>query len=124
MGVKRSHGDYDAEDQEQGFPKSSLVDKTGHSAKKQKFNNKTKHKAKEGSIEYAKKRARTIERTLNRNQDMPTDVRENLTRELEAHRETIGDKSFQKKRSAMISKYHMVRFFGKSILSHLSKSRI
>lgn len=45
---------------------------------------------------------------------MPQDARGGLERELAGLRTNISDSAFQKKRSAMISKYHMVRFFGMS----------
>lgn len=75
-----------------------------------------KKKAKHGSTEFARKRIRNIERLFQRNADLPANVRNDLERELAAHKAIISDKSFQKRRSAMISKYHMVRFFGKFFL--------
>lgn len=74
---------------------------------------KVRHRPSEGSSQWAKKRVRNIERLLNRNQDLPANVRNDLERELAAHKTSVGDRAFQKKRSAMISKYHMVRFFGR-----------
>jgi hypothetical protein len=81
-------------------------------AKKRKHNTKTKHRPNEGTSGWAKKRTRTIERLLKRNHDLPANVHNDLERELAALKSTVSDKAFQKKRSAMISKYHMVRFFG------------
>ncbi|KAF4950335.1 hypothetical protein FGADI_8258 [Fusarium gaditjirri] len=81
-------------------------------AKKHK-SSKSKHRPNEGTSTWAKKRTRTIERLLNRNQELPANVRNDLERELGALKATVSDKGFQKLRSAMISKYHMVRFFGK-----------
>lgn len=60
----------------------------------------------------AKKRIRAIERSLRRNQDMPANVRIDLERELASQKQIMEDKAYKKKRSTMISKYHMVRFFG------------
>lgn len=109
MATKRSHEDVDADDVAYESP-----DQGGHSSKKPKFNGTgRKHKAKEGSIEHAKKRSRTIERLFQRNPDIPTDVRRDLETELASLKYNIEKKSFQKRRSAMISKYHMVRFFGR-----------
>ena len=71
-----------------------------------------KGKARPGSVEWAKKRTRNIERLMRRGTDMPADVRNEMERELTAHKQTIGDKAFQRKRSAMITRYHKVRFFG------------
>ncbi|KAF9761993.1 hypothetical protein IL306_003610 [Fusarium sp. DS 682] len=89
-------------------------------AKKHK-SSKSKHRPNEGTSTWAKKRTRTIERLLNRNQDLPANVRNDLERELGALKATVSDKSFQKLRSAMISKYHMVRFFERKKASRLAK---
>ncbi|KAK3196915.1 rRNA-processing protein efg1 [Lecanicillium sp. MT-2017a] len=80
-----------------------------------------KKKAKHGSTEFARKRIRNIERLFQRNADLPANVRNDLERELAAHKAIISDKSFQKRRSAMISKYHMVRFFERKKASRLVK---
>lgn len=109
MGHKRDYEEMGTPDPEQGSP----APLASQAMKKRKFTTKTKHKPNEGSIEWAKKRARTIERLLKRNQDLPANVQNDLERELAAHKVTVEDKTFHKKRSAMISKYHMVRFFGK-----------
>lgn len=116
MATKRSHEDVDGGGYESGSPGPTMGnDNAGPSAKKRKFSGK-KHKAKEGTLEYSKKRARTIQRLFQRNQDLPADVRNDMERELAAHQAAVADKTFQKRRTAMISKYHMVRFFGKSRL--------
>lgn len=60
----------------------------------------------------AKKRIRAIERSLRRNQDMPANVRIELERELASQKQILEEKQYRRKRSAMISKYHHVRFFG------------
>ncbi|KAH7162591.1 hypothetical protein B0J13DRAFT_14267 [Dactylonectria estremocensis] len=92
---------------EHGFPESYS---TG-SFKKQKQSGTSKNRPSEGSSQWARKRVRNIERLLQRNSELPANVRNDLERELAAHKTTISDKAFQKKRSAMIGKYHMVRFF-------------
>ncbi|SCV26017.1 related to rRNA-processing protein efg-1 [Fusarium fujikuroi] len=89
-------------------------------AKKHK-SSKSKHRPNEGTSTWAKKRTRTIERLLKRNQELPANVRNDLERELGALKATVSDKSFQKLRSAMISKYHMVRFFERKKASRLAK---
>lgn len=60
----------------------------------------------------AKKRIRAIKRSLRRNLDMPANVRIELERELASQKQILEDKAYKRKRSAMISKYHHVRFFG------------
>lgn len=112
MGTKRPHEELDDENAQIG---SHSGGRSGPSVKKHRPNSKSKHRAKEGSIEYAKKRARTIERLFQKNHNLPANVKNELERELESHKATVEDKTFQKKRSAMISKYHMVRFFGRDI---------
>lgn len=102
----------------------------GHSKKRYKRGNKydavsnnpnpynsakhSKHKAREGTINWVKKRARAIERSFQKDSDsLPRNKVEDLKRELESHRRTIQDAENKKERQRMISKYHMVRFFGK-----------
>lgn len=115
MSTKRPREDFDGEGYDSGSPGPTRSnDNAGPSAKKRKYSGKGKHKAKEGTLEYSKKRARTIQRLFQRNQDLPADVRNDMERELAAHKTAIADKTFQKRRTAMISKYHMVRFFGES----------
>ena len=80
--------------------------------KRRKFYGSGKHKAKEGTSEFAKKRVRNIQRLLQSKADLPANVRNDLERELAALRSDVADRAFQKKRSAMIAKYHMVRFCG------------
>ncbi|KAM5379572.1 hypothetical protein ACJZ2D_003920 [Fusarium nematophilum] len=106
MGQKRDFAEVGSPELEQGSGESGAFNK------KRKHNTKTKHRPNEGTSEWAKKRSRTIERLLKRNQDLPANVHNDLERELAALKSTVSDKAFQRKRSAMISKYHMVRFFG------------
>ncbi|UKZ59325.1 uncharacterized protein TrAtP1_000640 [Trichoderma atroviride] len=69
----------------------------------------------------AKKRIRAIERSLRRNQDMPVNVRIDLERELASQKQIVADQEYKRKRSTMISKYHMVRFFERKKASRLVK---
>jgi hypothetical protein len=63
-----------------------------------------------------RKRARAIERLLARdNLKIPADKQNELERELAAHKQRIAEGKAKKHRSYMIGKYHMVRFFGKSM---------
>jgi hypothetical protein len=81
-----------------------------HRDKKPQFK---KLKRKEENINWVKKRARTIERLFQRdNAKLPANVQKDLERELAAHKQRIEDEKFRKRRSDMIGKYHMVRFFG------------
>lgn len=116
MGTKRPFTELGSADPEQASPAMPFSDSRGPAPKKFKHGSKARHKAKEGSAEWAKKRVRTVERLFQRNQDLPANVRNDLEREIAAHKTTITDRAFQKKRSAMISRYHKIRFFGESHL--------
>ncbi|TWU76724.1 18S rRNA maturation protein [Metarhizium rileyi] len=115
--MKRPFSDVEKDAEPQSRP--SRVN--GFNPKRQKQYGTGKHKAKEGSLEYSRKRARNIERLLQRKTDLPANVQNDLQRELESHKSTVSDRSFQKRRSAMISKYHMVRFFERKKASRLAK---
>ncbi|KAI1743946.1 hypothetical protein F4680DRAFT_407999 [Xylaria scruposa] len=88
----------------------------------------SKHKKKKGpskerptSINWLKKRARTIERRLNREDSLPANVKHELEKELDHHKQKLDDLADGKRRSAMIKKYHMVRFFERKKADRLSK---
>ncbi|KPM43477.1 hypothetical protein AK830_g3041 [Neonectria ditissima] len=106
---------------EDGPPEPHAPNDAGPYKKQKQQTSKSKNRPSEGSSQWARKRVRNIERLLNRNQDLPADVRNDLERELAAHRTTMSDKAFQKKRGAMISKYHMVRFFERKKAMRLAK---
>ncbi|KAI0448726.1 hypothetical protein F5B21DRAFT_96497 [Xylaria acuta] len=88
----------------------------------------SKHKKKKGlsterptSINWLKKRARTIERRLNREDSLPANVKHDLEKELDHHKQKLDDLADRKKRGAMIKKYHMVRFFERKKADRLAK---
>ncbi|KAH6610365.1 rrna-processing efg1 [Trichoderma cornu-damae] len=108
MGTKRQFDEVES----QGASRSH-----GASGKRQKPYVGRKSKAQEDS--GAKRRSRAIERSLRRNQDMPANVRIDLERELASQKQIMEDKAYKKKRSTMISKYHMVRFFERKKASRL-----
>jgi hypothetical protein len=110
MGTKRPFADVD-----QAVPTedSVLVDGDGPPAKKHKHKKNKKHKTREGTINWVKKRARTLERRFRRDHsNMPADVQNELERELAAHQQRLAGERDKKQRKKMITKYHMVRFFG------------
>ncbi|KAK5632002.1 hypothetical protein RRF57_007716 [Xylaria bambusicola] len=73
------------------------------------------------SISWLKKRARTIERRLNRKDSLPANVQHELEKELDHHKQKLDDLADGKKRGAMIKKYHMVRFFERKKADRLAK---
>lgn len=109
MGVKRPFAEVESSKTVNGF----------HGEKEQRHRDKKQKvktlKRKEDNITWVRKRARTIERLFQRdNSKLPANVQNDLERELAAHKQRIEDEDFKKKRSRMIGKYHMVRFFGES----------
>ena len=67
-----------------------------------------------GSI---KKTVRDLERLLQRVDHLPADVRVEKERALQSHKLELAEAQAAQQRKAMISRYHMVRFFG--IVSHV-----
>ncbi|KAK3340456.1 hypothetical protein B0H65DRAFT_528960 [Neurospora tetraspora] len=83
---------------------------------------KTTQKINDGNLSQIKKRVRAIERLLeHKNEKLPANVRNDLGRELKAHKQRIADESDKRLRSKMISKYHMVRFFERKKAMRLAK---
>lgn len=110
MGNKRPHADEEA---------------SGHfedPARKRMRTNNRPHKSRPQAVDLdsmnaIKKRARAIERLLARdNLKLPANKKNDLERELAAHKQRIEDARTRKDRSKMIAKYHMVRFFGMSVI--------
>ncbi|KAJ9154920.1 hypothetical protein NKR23_g2347 [Pleurostoma richardsiae] len=90
-------------------------------AKKKRVMAKTP-KVKGESINWVKKRARTLERLLSRATDnIPADKQREMERELAAHRKRIQENEHGRERSNMIKKYHMVRFFERQKAERLQK---
>ncbi|KAL6871070.1 hypothetical protein J3F83DRAFT_734145 [Trichoderma novae-zelandiae] len=110
MGTKRQFDEVESQGASRGHAASG---------KRQKSYIGRKRPAQEDS--GAKKRIRAIERSLRKNQDMPANVRVELERELASQKQILEDKAYRRKRSAMISKYHMVRFFERKKASRLVK---
>ncbi|KAG6001177.1 hypothetical protein E4U54_001160 [Claviceps lovelessii] len=114
MSLKRAFADVDSQDHDRTSSSAPFHGNTRDYHKRPKHHGFGNHMVKEDGTSFAKKRIRNIERLLQRNKDLPANVQNELQRELATLKATIADKTFQRKRSAMISKYHMVRFFGMS----------
>ncbi|KAI0871194.1 hypothetical protein GGS24DRAFT_504034 [Hypoxylon argillaceum] len=82
---------------------------------------KSPSQEKPSSISWLKKRARTIERRLNHNDSLPANVKHDLEKELDHHKQKLEDLADSRKRQAMIKKYHMVRFFERKKADRLAK---
>ncbi|KAK2594125.1 rRNA-processing protein efg1 [Conoideocrella luteorostrata] len=118
--MKRSFAAVDSQDRDEDSHVKSAQG-NDYNPKRQRQYSSRKRGSKEGSMSAAKKRARNIERSLSRNHELPANVQNDLERELAALKTTVAEKLFQKKRTAMISKYHMVRFFERKKASRLAK---
>jgi hypothetical protein len=67
------------------------------------------------SVNAIKKRIRDVKRKLERAEDLPANVRIEDERALAAYHQELASAQAEKTRQKMIKKYHMVRFFGKSL---------
>lgn len=106
MSSKRSFSEVDSD-----APAEEAPNSYSSNPKKRKFEKKGKG-GKGDSINALKKRVRTIERRFKREETLPPNVMAELQRELATHKAVIAEAALRKKRGEMISKYHMVRFFG------------
>jgi len=64
------------------------------------------------SVNPLKTRIRDLSRELKHKEGLPAHVRANKERELAAHRTDLASAMQKRTKSAMIAKYHKVRFFG------------
>jgi hypothetical protein len=110
MGKKRPHSESEPSGhQEDGRPRQGPQK---HWSKRQKVD------LGEAGLGAIKKRARALERLLAKDDlKIPANKQNELERELAAHKQRIAAAQAKKHRSNMIGKYHMVRFFGKSMAS-------
>lgn len=75
-----------------------------------------KKQAHASSVNAIKKRIRDVTRKLERSDSLPANVRAEDERALAQYQQELADAEIEKIRNKMIKKYHMVRFFGKSII--------
>lgn len=78
------------------------------------------HAPEGGSNKANLKRIRDIKRSLSK-ADLPATVRADLEKELQARHDKKGEKKVSAQRATMISRYHMVRFFGKTLSCYPEK---
>ncbi|KAK1691395.1 hypothetical protein BDP55DRAFT_723988 [Colletotrichum godetiae] len=124
MGTKRAHSEVisegaipdDAYEQQQ----QSGSEDGEHENKRFKATKK-KSRAKEGTTNWNKTRARNIRRLLQSGKELPATKRNELEQELDALQERVEEHDFRKRRGDMIQKYHMVRFFERKKAERLLK---
>jgi hypothetical protein len=113
MGVfKRKFSDYDGEASGSNSIQIPEAPSDDAPPKRQKSKTVKKAKAKPENLNWVKKRARTIERKFRAGQNIPANIENDLERELEHHKQKIIEAEDDKKRTKMLQKYKMVRFFG------------
>ncbi|KAI0542290.1 hypothetical protein GGR58DRAFT_453414 [Xylaria digitata] len=117
MSSKRKFSEFDTESSTAGERHERTP---GHQSSKYK-KKRDSSKDKPSSINWLKKRARTIERRLNRKDSLPANVQHDLEKELDHHKQKLDDLADGKKRNNMIKKYHMVRFFERKKADRLAK---
>lgn len=71
-----------------------------------------KKQAHASSVNAIKKRLRDVTRRLARAEELPATVRTEDERALEAYQQELSAAEAEKRNQKMITKYHMVRFFG------------
>lgn len=64
------------------------------------------------SVNYLKGKIRDVTRTLERSKNLPEDVRIEKERALAGYKLDLENAENEKRKKNMITKYHMVRFFG------------
>jgi hypothetical protein len=75
-----------------------------------------KKQAHASSVNAIKKRIRDVTRKLERSEDLPANVRIEDERALAAYQQELAAAESEKVRQKMIKRYHMVRFFGMSLI--------
>lgn len=105
MGVKRAHNEV--------HPSRRPQVPEGSSSKKRKVNPHPHRKLESSNhaINPIKSRIRSLERLLKHRENLPADVRLNHERELASCRYELDEAEAEKRKSDLIGKYHMVRFF-------------
>lgn len=84
-----------------------------HPAKRQeKANNSALRTSKIHSVNSLKSKIRDLTRSLDHNEDMPAGVRIEKERAVAGYKQDLENAEQEKRKQAIISRYHRVRFFG------------
>ncbi|KAI1338034.1 hypothetical protein F5Y15DRAFT_141274 [Xylariaceae sp. FL0016] len=131
MGIKRDysefqnnmarHGSSEASNANRQEPQSRERIPGFHPAKRSRQTKGHKTKVNPKSLQWVKKRIRTIERRFKTGQNLPANVQNDLEQELAYHKQNLDERADEKKRSSMIKKYHMVRFHERKKADRLAK---
>lgn len=76
------------------------------------------------SVNRLKSNIRDLTRLLRRPEKLPADVQVVQERALAGYRQALEQMESGKRRKQMISKYHMVRFFGRSCYSFVEEEKL
>jgi hypothetical protein len=109
---KRKFADFKAESPEESRSELNGNASGSNAAKRQKNKQGKKTVAPPKNLNETKRRARNIERRFRVAENLPADKRNDLERELAHLKQKIADAEEEKKTKKMITKYHMLRFYG------------
>lgn len=116
MGIKRPHHDG-------SMPSESASPRTpNHPSKRRKSNDFAIPAIKSASVNQLKSKIRNLTRALEHSDHLPAGVRIEKERALAGYKQDVEKIHEDKRKNELIKKYHMVRFFGGSLLA-LSKPR-
>lgn len=116
MGIKRPHHDG-------SMPSESASPRTpNHPSKRRRSNDFAIPANKSASVNQLKSKIRDLTRALEHSDHLPAGVRIEKERALAGYKQDVEKIHEDKRKNELIKKYHMVRFFGGSLLA-LSKPR-
>lgn len=110
MGTKRPHH-YDS------IPESASQSTPYHPSKRRKPNDFAPRATKSASVNQLKSKIRDLTRALEHSDHLPAGVRIEKERALAGYKQDVEKIREDKRKSELIKKYHMVRFFGGSFLA-------
>ncbi len=85
-----------------------------HPAKRQeKSSNSAPRTSNKHSVNSLKSKIRDLTRSLNHNEDLPAGVRIEKERALAGYKQDLENAEQDKRKQAIITRYHRIRFFGR-----------
>lgn len=88
-----------------------------HPSKRRKSNDFTPPAIKSASVNHLKSKIRDLTRVLEHSDHLPAGVRIEKERALAGYKQDVEKIHEDKRKNELIKRYHMVRFFGGSLLS-------
>ena len=107
MDIKRPHH------HDESMPESPSQRKPNHPSKRRKSNDFAPPSTKPASVNQLKSKIRDLTRALEHSDHLPAGVRIEKERALAGYKQDVEKILDNKRRSEVIKKYHMARFFGR-----------